>query len=63
MVTVDDVVPDDFELLDEERNAEIELVGKLVAATGDYDGPMPQSAIDEVLGVHPGAPAAPQTTP
>ncbi|WP_101395202.1 hypothetical protein [Phycicoccus duodecadis] len=41
----------DPSLTDDDLQGEIDLVGALVLAAADADGPMSQSTIDEVLGV------------
>jgi hypothetical protein len=48
---------DDLSLHDEQLEDEIRLVGDLVLAASQSEGPMPDEAIDEVLGLHP--PTAP----
>ena len=49
----------DNELTDVDLQAEIDLVGALVLAAAQADGPLSQEAIDDVLGVRRGgAPSA-----
>lgn len=44
----------DPSLTDDDLQGEIDLVGALVLAAADADGPMSQSSIDQVLGVEGG---------
>jgi hypothetical protein len=50
-------VNDEFDVAvhDAEALAEIELLTDLIIATSEYDGPVPERRIDEILGVVPGA--------
>lgn len=47
----------DPSLTDDDLQGEIDLVGALVLAAAEAEGPMSQSTIDEVLGVGGAAPA------
>ena len=43
---------DEPELNDPVLRSEIELVGDLVVAAAEFEGPMPQEAIDHILATH-----------
>jgi hypothetical protein len=50
----------DVTVHDSEVLAEIEMMTKLIIATSESDAPLPQSRIDELLGVVPSIPRARQ---
>ena len=45
----------DENLTDDDLQSEIELVGDLVVAASERDGPLPQDEVDLLLGVRRGA--------
>jgi hypothetical protein len=49
-------VNDEFDVAvhDAEALAEIEMLTNLIIATSEYEGPVPERRIDEILGVAPG---------